>query len=108
MEVAVVEVAVVVGGGSSGSPSPSRASRRTACSSDRRTTCCNIIYSNYLNYEGIKMFGKVLSDSSIGFKKLEIKTAFPKNKTIEELKKMEIWKEFGKEIKEILYLVFVL
>ena len=60
-----------------------------------------LIYSNYLNYEGIKMFGKVLSDSSIGFKKLEIKTAFPKNKTIEELKKMEIWKEFGKEIKNI-------
>jgi len=60
-----------------------------------------LIYSNYLNYEGIKMFGKVLSDSSIGFKKLEIKTALPKNKTIEELKKMEIWRVFIKEIESI-------
>ena len=61
-----------------------------------------LIYSNYLNYEGIKMFGKVLSDSSIGFKKLEIKTAFPKNKTIEELKKMPlIWKQFVNEIQTI-------
>ncbi len=61
-----------------------------------------LIYSNYLNYEGIKMFGKVLSDSSIGFQKLEIKTAFPKNKTIEELKKMpSVWREFVKEIQTI-------
>ena len=60
-----------------------------------------LIYSNYKNYEGIKMFGKVLNDSG-EFKELKIKTKIPKNKTIEELKKDNtVWEPFVKEITQL-------